>query len=129
MKIAVYGTLRLAQRNHYVLAAAKATFIETKVVVGIRVDVIESVSFPVASINDMHEAVVDIFEVPDENVWVLDQLEGYRPSDSSSMYLRVCLPNDSSTQIYVGNRNHWSGYKIVKSVVDWVKHNNEGETK
>lgn len=127
MKIAVYGTLRVGEVNHALMRSINAKLIETKTINGVEIRVSKTIGFPVAVLKQGSKAVVEIYDIDEQQIAVLDRLESYRPSDlDSSMYHRVKLPNDDTVSIYIGNPLYWrkSNAKF-KAVVDWTAFSRE----
>lgn len=123
--VAVYGSLRKKQSNYeYHLSSSeyKGTFTtEPKYT-------LHSLSYyPGLKLNGNHSIVMEVYEVDEETLNKLNQLEGYRPNEEATFYDRIEINTPwgkAFTYIYV---NPLSKDSIVESG-DWVKFKNENKS-
>lgn len=120
--VSVYGSLRKGMSNykHYLEDSVyKGTFTTEPEYTMYSLDY-----FPGLKANGNHSVVMEVYEVSDNVLESLNQLEGYRKNEKSTFYDRVEINTPwgkSFTYIYVSNLSKDS---IVESG-DWVKFKNE----
>ena len=120
--VAVYGSLRKKMGNHsYYLSNSeyKGTFTTEPEYT------LHSLShYPGLKQNGNHSVVMEVYEVDENTLDNLNQLEGYYPGRKSTFYNRIEINTPwgkAFTYIYV---NELSKESIVESG-DWVKYKNE----
>lgn len=75
MLVFVYGTLKRGYGNHYRMNEAKGTFVGESKVKGF--GCLNTPWYPYAVKSPEREIVGEVFDVPDNNIFILDRLEGY----------------------------------------------------
>ena len=120
--VAVYGSLRKKMGNHqYYLSNSeyKGTFTTEPEYT------LHSLShYPGLKQNGNHSVVMEVYEVDENTLDNLNQLEGYYPGRKATFYNRIEINTPwgkAFTYIYV---NELSKDSIVESG-DWVKYKNE----
>lgn len=120
--VGVYGSLRKKMGNHsYYLSNSeyKGTFTTEPEYT------LHSLShYPGLKQNGNHSVVMEVYEVDENTLDSLNQLEGYYPGRKSTFYNRIEINTPwgkAFTYIYV---NELSNESIVESG-DWVKYKNE----
>jgi gamma-glutamylaminecyclotransferase len=91
MKLFVYGTLKRGFPNHHVMEYAKGTFLKE---ITFPARMYSLIGFPAIYLD--HESTVhgELFEVPEDNIGIIDRLEG-----SPGFYQRVEVPIDGEGEV------------------------------
>lgn len=120
--VGVYGSLRKSMSNHqYYLSDSeyKGTFSTEPEYT------LHSLQwYPGLKLNGNTSVVMEVYEVDEDTLKSLNQLEGYRPGEKSTFYDRIEINTPwgkAFTYIYV---NELSKDSIVESG-DWVMYKNE----
>ncbi len=120
--VAVYGSLRKTMSNHqYYLSNSeyKGTFTTEPEYT------LHSLNwYPGLKLNGNHSVVMEVYEVDEDTLKRLNQLEGYYPGEKSTFYDRIEIDTPwgkAFTYIYVSELYKES---IVESG-DWVLYKNE----
>lgn len=87
MLVFVYGTLKIGYSNHNRMNEAKGSFVGISKVKGF--GCINTPWFPYAVKSPRREIRGEVFEVPENNLYILDRLEGY-----PILYNRVQIETD-----------------------------------
>lgn len=119
-KVAVYGTLRRGEANHYLLE--NSTYLGDDEVRGklLKIGWFPGL-IPVGANEASDYVTVELYGIDDATLKALDHLEGYRENDlSSSLYLRYSVITLDGEVVWVYLWNGDDNYPAVPSG-DWVK--------
>lgn len=96
----VYGTLRFGERNHRLLEGAK----RIAAIATVQGDLIDTgAGYPALILGSQHLVAGEIYEVDDECLVRLDELEGYHgPGHPHNHYERVVVEMRTDTGMYEG---------------------------
>lgn len=116
-KVAVYGSLRKGMGNHGLMH--NTNYIGTTEVHG--VTMYDLGAFPrVALGHGTTSITVEVYEVTEEQLSLLDRLEGYRGASYNNFYNRS-LVNTSFGEVFIYHIEQEGGDPVVEGG-DWVSH-------
>lgn len=110
-KVAVYGSLRKGLGNHVLLRDSQLISTET---VSLPYRMLSMGGFPgLVPSDNIHDIVVEVYEVTDDTLQDLNSLEGYYGKNNQhNFYNRVKIEtNVGEAFIYILNRGHESSMK------------------
>jgi gamma-glutamylcyclotransferase (GGCT)/AIG2-like uncharacterized protein YtfP len=115
MQVFVYGTLKQNFRNHYWMIKASGKFIDKTICKGFAC--INTPCFPYAIKKEDAQIIGELYEVPQEKLRVLDQLEGY-----PDFYIRTIIDTPlGEAWIYYSTDNHTANIAEFGFTEEWVK--------